>query len=478
MYLLFHLGVVVAAVACVPLAMQLLSFRRHSFFYFILGQFVVYCFLAPTTNVYLQELPGTRLGGCYLYLQCVCLGVFLPAFVIAYLVVSKQCQRQTSKFCLTINERRLSSFSLISLVSAVACICALTYYGLLFRSVGHSALASQYLDLPVPAFLFIRSYDRLLLSLVIVNYLIFRYAKPGAQKTQCLLGLMATLGVQVFLAALNSRLQLVTTFVLLGCIDLMCKDFGPWQGRPRISWRAVVAAVVVLLGMNFTINLRQHWQGSLTDTIQPSLLATNSLASAPDEMLRAAAARLDGIDLMAQMRPELQHSGLSLGSSWCPAIVATVGYLWDSRAAQDVKAELATSPKYYLMYDYAGINQPDYPSCMLTDAYGNFGLLGILAAAIVLGIGCAIATQYVVAAPTRLWLVVGITSLQIVSYFEGSLLYHIFLGWIRHFPSMVILYLICPLQIVARVRVTRQPRRAYKPEPPQVAIRQQSHLTA
>jgi hypothetical protein len=447
---LFHLCVVFMAAAFLALLLGVLPFRRHALLYFVLGQAFVYCFLAPTYSIHLQQAVGTETGSWYLYLQAACLLVFLPPLVLIYAFALRTLGRRGDNRRLSLNVKQIPVLSMFSLASATAYVAALIYYGLLFRSVGHSSLSSQYLNLPLPAFFFIRAYDRLLLSLVILNYLAFLHCRPGPQKYQCWLGFLATLGAQVLVAVLNSRLQLVTTFVLLGSISLLSR------ARRKTSWSSVgwraLAAGMVLLGMNFTINVREHWQGSLLETVRPALLFRSAIGSSAQEHLDAIAARLDGIDLMAQMGPELSQQGFSCGESWKPGLLATVGYLWDGQRARDIKAELATNPKTSLMYDYAGINRPDYPSCILTDAYGNFGLLGIMGAALMLGVTCAVARGYAVGASSRLQLIVGIVALQIAAHFEGSLLFHVLVGWVQYGPSIVVLYAICPFRKLTTAR--------------------------
>ena len=111
MNLYFHIGVLAAAAAWMLLASRLLRFRKHALFYFILAQIVVYCFAAPTINVYLQVLDGTELDGWYLYLQCICLGVFIPSFVFAYVGSARIRSASCAYSCFLRSSTRTACFA-------------------------------------------------------------------------------------------------------------------------------------------------------------------------------------------------------------------------------------------------------------------------------------------------------------------------------------------------------------------------------
>lgn len=457
MPLFFHLLVSLAAVAMVLATIGVLPVRKHPLYYVLSLQLLIYCFIAPTYSIYSSGTKGTDLGGWYLYLQSLCLVILIPVFLISYRAAGNACRRRMGNSTLTINRFRLTFFNLFCLVSPLAYLLTLAYFGLLFRRIGHGALAEAYLSLPTLVFWSVRTYDRLLLSLVLASYITFRCSQEGRQRKSAWLGFLLTFSVQVIVTAINSRFQLMNTFALLWLVSLACNVREGKKYRIQIPWQKVVMAMLLLLGLNFTLNFRALWQGSFSETFDISLVYTRVSSAEADDAIGDISNRLDGLNLIAQMAPELARTGYSHGSSWYPSILATFGYLWDPEAAREVKASMGTSPKYFLMYEYAGISLVDYPSCMLTDAYGNFGVFGIFAAAIVLGVGCAIIQQLCVSPPTRLWLVVGIVAIQIITFFEGSFLHHLLLGWFQSLPALLILYFICPLKAV-RVRCSVSPR--------------------
>jgi hypothetical protein len=214
--------------------------------------------------------------------------------------------------------------------------------------------------------------------------------------------------------------------------------------------RTIMAVGLTLCGFNFTLNFRDSWSGNIMNSLSLSHLVTPNAGFLRNDGLRECCFRLDGIDLTAQMGPDLRARGLSLGESWRPGITILFGYLWDPDVVREIKANLATTPKYVLMYEYAGIDQPDYPSCIITDAYGNFGAMGIAMAGALVGVVCGIGQRFLTNPSNKGELVLGVIAVQLVSMFEGSLLDLLVAAWIRSIPTMVVLYLLAPIMPIAR----------------------------
>ena len=446
MFLTAHIAVLVLALAAAAVLAGLLPLRKNILFYFLLAQVIVYCFAAPTYVVFADQLAGTELGNWYLYTQILCLTVFVPVMTITYLSTRQQTGTRVHPTTLTVESKRLSPFMLLSCGGTVLYIALLAFYGLLFRRIGHNALAAAYLNLPTLAFAYIRIFDRLLLALVLVNYLAYRYSPGGSQKYLCRISFATTMFAQLAVAGINSRFELINTFSLLAIVHLLNGGSDSRRKTLRLPLGAVIAGGLLVAGLFFTMKFREHWQGTVAGTLHSAMTSASESSEEIKDGLFRVASRLDGIDLVARMGPTLQTQGLSWGRSWYPSFLATFGFLWDAEGARDVKADLATTPKYYLMYEYAGITSPDYQSCVLTDAYGNFGVAGILLAAIVIGAIAGTASRYMVAPPSRLFLLLSIAGLQVVSQFEASLLTLLAFAWARQLPSLFVLLLSCPLR--------------------------------
>lgn len=463
MHLYAHIAMLLLA-GLGPLALAVvLPVRWNSLFYFVLAQASVYCFVAPTYVAIDDGLVGDELGGWYLHSQLLCLLFFLPAMLASYIGVKQRVRRVSPRPGLSVSSARLFPFVVVCSVGAVAYFLLLASNDLLFRRIGHSALAAQYLHLSTPVYLFIRVFDRLLMSLVIVNCLAFRFASGESQKRLAGIGFAVTATVQIVVVSINSRFELINTFALIALVNMI---WLTTQHRPRRRppYRVAFAAVLLLSCLVFTVKFRENWQGTMMATID----AMASNVTEPREKLGDAAykvaARVDGIDLIARMGPALQEDGFSWGESWRPNLMATVGFLWDAQQARDIKADLGTTPKHHLMFEYAGIDSPDYQSCVLTDSYGNFGIGGMVLAGLVIGGLIAFVGHSLKAPHSRLALFVAVVGLQIVSQFEGSLLELLLLDWIRHLPSVALLHMTCPLQTRCRLRPAARPSLARRPK--------------
>src|SRR2546425_5451035 len=89
---------------------------------------------------------------------------------------------------------------------------------------------------------------------------------------------------------------------------------------------------------------------------------------------------------MAQMTPAARADGFARGKAWAVPVFLTFGQFFARDVTAQYKLSLMTNAKSYLMVRYTPIVSSDPVNCMLTDAYGNFGLLGFVMVAITLGL--------------------------------------------------------------------------------------------
>jgi hypothetical protein len=438
--------------SCFAMLFASLPLKKNLLLFFVLAQAFVYCFAAPSYVAYEQQLAGTELGAWYAYAQALCLLVFLPVCLLIYRITGKRAPRNRGRVSPCVNGKMLPLFAIFSCGGAVGYLMILAAFGLLFRRIGHNALAAEYLQLPTLVFLFIRTFDRLLLSLILINYLCARFSSTPSQKRLSVAAFLTTLLVQLMVAGINSRSELINTFALLAIVHFLSEAYERKRSAVRVPIRAIAIVSTCLIGLVFTMKFREQWQGTVRGTLNA---VVNDASETREEIAGAiykVATRLDGVDLIARMGPSLQDDGFSYGRSWYPSVLVTFGYLWDPEGARSIKANLATTPKYYLMYEYAGINEPDYQSCILTDAYGNLGIAGIALAAIVLGFNASAVSRTLASPQSRVGLIFAVIGLQVVAQFEVSLVNHLLFNWLRHAPSSVVLYFLCPLRLERQQR--------------------------
>lgn len=164
-----------------------------------------------------------------------------------------------------------------------------------------------------------------------------------------------------------------------------------------------------------------------------------------DEWLK----RLDCVDLVAQMSPSLERHGLEWGNAWRTPIFMLVGYLIDPGEYMRLKEEAMTTAKAFLLAEHTDIRARDYYSCALTDAYGNFGAVGYLLAAVYFTLA-TMAIMFAFNSSSGALLILGAFGFVHTMTFEAELATHLF-GWIRLLPAVVLLVAINPIRRLRRV---------------------------
>jgi hypothetical protein len=120
--------------------------------------------------------------------------------------------------------------------------------------------------------------------------------------------------------------------------------------------------------------------------------------------------------------------------------------LLDPAEARRMKMTFDIAAKNYLMRKYTDLDQADYFSCMLSDAYGNFGVVGIALVGAVLGgvLGLAVRT---LGRPRYSWApVVALFFLSHVFQFEQEFVTATFL-WVKKLPFLAAVLLVNPFVV-------------------------------
>jgi hypothetical protein len=128
--------------------------------------------------------------------------------------------------------------------------------------------------------------------------------------------------------------------------------------------------------------------------------------------------------------------------------VVTCGQLFAPEVVNEYKLAMATTAKFYLMREYAGIYLPDYPSCQLTDAYGNLGETGLLLAGLAYGAALALVTRWLRIPASGNQLVAALIGLQIYTHFESDFISLNFLSWVQNAPVLIFLLLVTPVRVI------------------------------
>jgi hypothetical protein len=101
--------------------------------------------------------------------------------------------------------------------------------------------------------------------------------------------------------------------------------------------------------------------------------------------------------------------------------MSNVGPLLDPARSQELKATLRTTPRAYLSDRYLGSWRGDYYSSVVTDTYGNFGFIGFLVSAMVIGLLVGWSSEWIRNPQRGYEMILGLLIVASVLRFESEL---------------------------------------------------------
>ena len=470
------------AAAALPLALLAggwLQLRRDFLFFGIYLQGLLYVHVGP--YLYARAHPPPTLDA-YRSFALSALPLFDAALLIAYVLVLGW-RRAPVRFApserLELRDRHFKLLVFALLAFALTFWCVAWSAGLMYRRIGVNILVSQQLNLPFASFFVYRLYIESLryVIAVVVLGLVLGGRRLGWPASAAALTIL--LSAYVYLV-INSRIDLALNLIVgLGVWSFF------WRGRglfwPRFAGACAVAAVLLLYSISTTERIRigyaRNWSvewrafvpgmrmekratargraepvaGSTEAEVEAEAEARASVAASRPLLLAAPvempmSLRLNGLDLMARMRPELEARGYAWGRAWeVPAALVFLPVV-NPRKAREYKLRWDLAAKNYLMREYTEMEDLDYVSCMLTDAYGNFGHAGILAVGLFLGAACALAARMMAAAPRAALVLVALFAVCHIFQFEQEFISAL-LFWVKKLPLLLGVLLIAPLGI-------------------------------
>ncbi len=114
--------------------------------------------------------------------------------------------------------------------------------------------------------------------------------------------------------------------------------------------------------------------------------------------------------------------------------------------ARAYKLRWDLAAKNYLMRTYTKMGDLDYVSCMLTDAYGNFGNAGFLAVGLFLGVSCALVVRALGAGSGAALVLVALFLVCHLLQFEQEFISAL-LFWVKKLPFLIGVLLVAPLRV-------------------------------
>jgi len=333
---------------------------------------------------------------------------------------------------------------------ATSYLFVLVNRGLLFRRIGHEGLAMAMLDLSLPEFAVMRVFDRMAIPLICLLVIIVSQARQSSRNRRlAFLSLAITASVWLFVSGLNSR-QIALQTILLGLAMWVYWARSYIRLNSRLICGGAIAALVALYTVNLTLNVRAEWvdkgaDGLRLEWFNPFYVRQEQNNRGQDHEL---AHRLNGVDLMARITPRARAIGYSWGEAWWPCVVVQVGQFVAPEIAREYKSAMATTSKYYLMREYAGIYLPDYPNCTLTDIYGNLGPAGLTLAAVAIAVLLAWTNRGLAHPRSSFQLVVAVVAAQELTRFESEFLSMTLLSWVTNLPVLLTLLVINPIKVL------------------------------
>lgn len=439
---LIALGMSLLCTLALPLFLLItkrLNLRSDAVLLTVYIQVVIYMCVMPLVSLADGDVP-VMYDDYYTLVSVATLVLFTVPLILSYLYVRRRTarKRDLQSQSVVTGPSRLLVFAGIATLWSVAYVVLLAANGLIFRRIGFDGLVAAYGDLPGWQFVVIRGFDRvgapmaalLLLALV-------RYRGPG--RAALVASCVTTAGSTLLVIGINSRLGSILDVLTIGLPVVLLTR--PSRRRRSVTLTAIGGTIVALYLVGTATNVRADF-----GTVGLDIQQFNPFYHAASTGETPVATRLNCIDLMARITPTALDQGFSWGSSWVPAVVSSAGPFISAEAAQAYKQTLSTTAKYYLMRRYANLALPDYPSCALTDAYGNLGPFGLPLAAVSFGTIAALAAAWITR-PIRAWQVVaGIFLLADVIYFEGEFI-GLGIRFVQELPFILALVVISPLVV-------------------------------
>lgn len=420
--------------------------RRDFFFVVMFGQALVYLFVAPSIAALALSLSQRDRYAYFLWWG---LPLFVVPFVGSYIIAVRAWARRAvpaQQFTVRVVPSVL--FASGSIVLGLGWLLVALTRNLLYRRLGAEGIAAAQLDLPLIEMVLYRGFMEYAPFLAIVSLAVLRLGRPPVAWLQLLwratLALICLLyGVHVLV---NSRLAGVLFLAALVGVSYITA-----AAPPRVRWERGVLAGVVLLGAAYAVRVSENVRERISaggSALDVGNLNPVGRIGGGEEGYQL---RLNGIDLVALISDNVRSQGPAMGKAWAVPLLLQLDPLFRTAATEQLKRAALTTAKSFLLLQYAGIAEPDYYSCMISDAYGNLGLAGLTAVAIVLALACAAAATGLQGGRSAGMVIVSAFILSRVLPFEQEFASLLF-GWIKLSPLVLGVLFFNPLARVSDAR--------------------------
>lgn len=475
-----------AALPVWALLRRRLDIRRDLLFLAFYAQAFLYVQLGPWD--YMRRMPSAAsLAPAYAALAVVSVLFFNGPFLASYLLA--RGREEVGPLTFDVRSRAFTFLNAAFLGFAAAFWTIAVRSELVFRRIGNTIIPKQ-LTLRLFDFLVYRSYSEgvwFLGSVVFVGLVIGGSRISTLGRTLAFANLAS---IYLYLV-INSRIGLgLALGLFVGLWALLWRGKGAYL--PRLAIVSGAAALLLLYSTSTTERIRVgfgrtgsavSWRAFLPGLsleerraaakipgirrrYRPTPSATEGSQSEEEEtvggsnlgeavsgmlLYRAAvetplSLRLNGLDLMARMKPALESEGFAWGRAWEAPIALVYLPILDPPEARRMKLTFDIAAKNYLMRRYTNLDQSDYFSCMLSDAYGNFGFAGIALVGIVLGVAVGLSVRGLTHPRYSFVPLLALFAVSHLFQFEQEFVTASFL-WIKKLPFLVAVLVINPFVV-------------------------------
>jgi hypothetical protein len=402
----------------------------------VLAQALLYLIVAPTVVASLEDSLTQR---AYLGIQLEQIVFFLAPFVALYFALSRR--RLASHIAsVQVDGGRMLLLNAVFVAYEMAYWSTVARLGLFTRRVGTEVIAEIFGNLSFVELLVVRFHDTTVFLFPVLFLVIALRATERRLVRGAAVMLALSLASLLLHTLLNSRLQLVLGAAALTIVYLRLRP-APTRRELAAGATAFVLASLLLMGIVFAIREESTLFRGLVHG-QDELFEERGADAAfvVNEWVR----RVDCVDLIAEIRPSLERGGFEWGGAWRIPFFMMVGAFVDAAEYAVIKAEGITTAKSWMLERHTTIGLHDYYSCALTDAFGNFGVVGYLLCATYFAFAVALAER-LLRARRPAALLLGVAVFLHVAVFEAEMFTHLF-GWLKFAAAVILLLTLNPIR--------------------------------
>ena len=315
-------------------------------------------------------------------------------------------------------------------------------YELFFRRLGHEGLQRNTAEVPGLLLYFYRgAVETAFLVIVFLWTTLRSVARSSRHYGRYQWILVAYLATFLLFFGANSRMQFVLLLLCLVCTQPQIADF--LLKRIKLLRFGVLLALLVL-GLTLFRELYLEDNDRIDTAALPDLLVAVGWLIA---------ARLDSVVILYRLH-ELGFDPWGFDLSGVAHVFNFyVSFFTDPATYVAIKESLVTSPSVEIVNRMLSTSEMDFPKSMILDMFLSFGVLGLLATAVLLGSMVGLVQRQLLAfRGFRPAFLVSLYLLPMLLEFEKEFIGLLF-AFLKWTPALLLLYLLRP-----RFRAARAPR--------------------